>query len=131
MGGQTVIIEKHDKISFSKFYNGAWLIQTSQSEKSCVHTPPNEQAHTTNRQAAHAETGGKSGYSRSSNFYSPVTMVVVAVASLLGCHGHFYRGNISSYTPPPPAHLSVSLYVTYPGGCKSYRFVTEHLTVPL
>lgn len=113
-GGQMVIIEKHGKISFSKFYNGARLIQTSLSEKSCVYTPPNKQAHTTNGQAAHTETGSKSGYSRSSNFYSPVTMVVVSVASLLGCHGHFYSGNISSYTPHPPSHLSVSLYVSYP-----------------
>lgn len=61
-GGHMAIIEKHDKISFSKLKTE--LIHTSQSETSCIHTRPcmhkkkSEQTHTTNN-PAHAQTAGK------------------------------------------------------------------------
>lgn len=44
--------------------------------------------------------------SQSQYVFSPVTMVVVVVVSLLGCHGQFYSGNFSNFSPYSNSPLS-------------------------
>lgn len=112
----------------------------AQSETSCIHTTPcTHNKNTTNRQGAHAGTDGTSDSNGSSKFciLQLLWQCWLPVASLLGCHGHFSSGNISSYPPPtttptlPTLSLSGSLYVRHPWGCMSHRFVRKPLTLSL